>query len=299
MDTFTDYYAVLGVDADTSASNIKAAFKKLALQYHPDVYKGEDAQERMRILLLAYQTLSDPTERKIYDAHRSEHVMGTFTPRRNIYNAPPDTQKHNNKGEVSPTARRDRQRHYAFPDLNDTRPHIDLSNMTYDLSPAEARTLQDQGMLRGVAFTTSYTGAGTRTSSNNYPFHCHRCHHHWTPTSSRNRSQADTCPSCKSRDWSEYLLLRCTHCHAVFESEQIRDEVGSYNYGDGALCPPYELFPLCPYCNASGWCPVEDARVHVLRARADRRAALTHLIWFGLTIMLVIVLSVVAITVLR
>ena len=57
MDTFTDYYAVLGVDANASASSIKAAFKKLALQYHPDVYKGEDAQERMRLLLLAYQTL--------------------------------------------------------------------------------------------------------------------------------------------------------------------------------------------------------------------------------------------------
>ncbi len=54
MDTFTDYYNLLGVKPNASPSTIKAAFKKLALQYHPDVYKGEDAQERMRILLLAY-----------------------------------------------------------------------------------------------------------------------------------------------------------------------------------------------------------------------------------------------------
>ena len=75
MDSFTDYYAVLGVNTQASPSAIKAAFKKLALQYHPDVYKGEDAEERMRILLLAYQTLSDPASRRAYDARRSEHFL--------------------------------------------------------------------------------------------------------------------------------------------------------------------------------------------------------------------------------
>src|SRR5437667_12690383 len=112
MDTFTDYYTLLGVDAHTSTHEIRAAFKKLALQYHPDVYKGEDAQERMRNLLLAYQTLSNPAERKAYDARRSEHVLGASTPRYNVY-----TQKSAHKEEISPTARRDRQRHYAFPNL--------------------------------------------------------------------------------------------------------------------------------------------------------------------------------------
>src|SRR5437763_10970535 len=129
MDTFTDYYAVLGVDPNSPASEIKTAFKKLALQYHPDVYKGEDAQERMRILLLAYQTLNDPAERKAYDARRSEYVLGSSAPRRNIY-----TKKSDQQGDISPAARRDRQRHYAFPDLQDTRPTIHLGDMTYELS---------------------------------------------------------------------------------------------------------------------------------------------------------------------
>src|SRR5436189_5036480 len=74
MDTFTDYYAVLGVDPNSPASEIKVAFKKLALQYHPDVYKGNDAQERMRLLLAAYQTLNDPEARKRYDARYVEFV---------------------------------------------------------------------------------------------------------------------------------------------------------------------------------------------------------------------------------
>src|SRR5438445_8068863 len=112
MDTFTDYYAVLGVDPNSPASEIKTAFKKLALQYHPDVYKGEDAQERMRLLLLAYQTLSDPAERKAYDARRSEYILGASVPHSNVY-----TKKSSYQEDVSPAARRDRQRHYAFPDL--------------------------------------------------------------------------------------------------------------------------------------------------------------------------------------
>ena len=48
MKQVTDYYAVLGVDAHAPTEVIKKAFKHLALQYHPDIYKGEDAQERMR-----------------------------------------------------------------------------------------------------------------------------------------------------------------------------------------------------------------------------------------------------------
>ena len=74
MEAFTDYYTVLGVDAHAPADTIKAAFKKLALQYHPDIYKGEDAEERMRLLLLAYQTLSDPASRRNYDVLRAERL---------------------------------------------------------------------------------------------------------------------------------------------------------------------------------------------------------------------------------
>src|SRR5437868_9726228 len=159
MDTFNDYYVVLGVDADASAYKIKAAFKKLALQYHPDVYKGADAQERMRLLLLAYQTLSDPQERKTYDAHRSEHVLGVSFPRGYVYSEPSRSNKRHNDAEVSPAARRDRQRHYDFPDLRDELPaRVDLDDITYDISPVEARTLRDQGMLRGIAIEAQQRG---------------------------------------------------------------------------------------------------------------------------------------------
>src|SRR5437879_1794921 len=177
MDAFTDYYAVLGVDADASADKIKAAFKKLALQYHPDVYKGADAQERMRILLLAYQTLSDPQERQTYDAHRSEHVLGASAPRGYVYSEPARSKKRRNDAEVSPAARRDRQRRYAFPDLADEIPaRVDLGDITYDLSPVGARRLREQGMLLGRGIEAQGNGEIPPAAHNNYPHYCHRCH---------------------------------------------------------------------------------------------------------------------------
>lgn len=244
MEQFTDYYAVLGIDANASTEVIKKAFKHLALQYHPDVYKGDDAEERIREVLLAYQTLSDPERRRIYDLSRSKQVPGSSAPIANTT-------------EVSPAARRDRQRSYAFPVLNDGTPaQIDLGEITYLLSPSEVRRLKEQGMLRGA-----------KAPSRGGTYYCHRCHHQWQAT-----SLPTFCPRCRARDWREYLLLRCQHCHAVFESEQIRNEVGSLQYGDGALCPPYELFPLCPYCGKAEWCPAEEARLWNVRDRAARIA---------------------------
>ena len=288
MQDFVDYYAVLGVEANASASTIKAAFKKLALKYHPDVYKGEDAQERMRVLLLAYQTLSDPQARRAYDAQRSEHLLGVSSPARH-FSPPVSSAKayaRGGKQEVSPAARRDRQRHYDFPSLdvyNDTSSaEVRLGEMIYTLSAAEAATLKQEGMLRGVVQETI---RGMYT--------CHRCHHRWTPKAAGGRSLTEerVCPTCKAKDWREYLLLRCTHCHAVFESEQIRYEIGSYQYGDDALCPPYELFPLCPYCGVPGWCPAEDARVSVLRAQTARRVALLRLLWISAIVVAVLVFA--------
>src|SRR5215469_3122804 len=244
MKQVTDYYTVLGVDAFASTELIKKAFKHLALQYHPDVYKGEDAEERMREILLAYQTLSDPERRRTYDLSCSKHLPGSAVPKEK-------------NTDLSPMARYDRQRSYAFPVLSDGMPaQIDLGEITYLLSPSEVQRLKEQGMLRG-AKAPSMVGA----------YYCHRCQHRWQAA-----SLPAVCPHCQARDWRAYLLLRCQHCHAIFESEQIRNEVGSLHYGDGGLCPPYELFPLCPNCGKAEWCPAEEARLWNVRDRAARMA---------------------------
>lgn len=63
-----DYYEVLGVKKDSSAQDIKKAYRKLAMKYHPDKNKGDkEAEEKFKKISEAYAVLSDPEKRKQYD----------------------------------------------------------------------------------------------------------------------------------------------------------------------------------------------------------------------------------------
>src|SRR5579864_3914762 len=66
--TFQDYYATLGVPRTATQKEIKAAFRKLARQHHPDLNQG-DAQsaERFKEINEANEVLSDPEKRRKYD----------------------------------------------------------------------------------------------------------------------------------------------------------------------------------------------------------------------------------------
>ena len=64
---FKDYYKVLGVDADADQKAIKAAYRKLARKYHPDVSKEKDAELKFKDLGEAYEVLKDPEKRAAYD----------------------------------------------------------------------------------------------------------------------------------------------------------------------------------------------------------------------------------------
>ena len=64
---FKDYYRILGIEDDATAAEIKAAYRKLARRYHPDVSKLKNAEERFKEVLEAYETLKDPCKRTRYD----------------------------------------------------------------------------------------------------------------------------------------------------------------------------------------------------------------------------------------
>lgn len=62
-----DYYEVLGVSKQSSADEIKRAYRKLALQYHPDRNKGKESEEKFKEVTKAYEVLSDSQKRTQYD----------------------------------------------------------------------------------------------------------------------------------------------------------------------------------------------------------------------------------------
>ncbi len=64
-----DYYEVLGVDKSATEQDIKRAFRKKAMEYHPDRNKAPDAEEKFKEIANAYEVLSDPEKRKQYDMY--------------------------------------------------------------------------------------------------------------------------------------------------------------------------------------------------------------------------------------
>ena len=65
---YKDYYKVLGLERNATAEDVKKAFRKLALKYHPDRNPGKkDAEDKFKDLNEAYEVLSDPQKRARYD----------------------------------------------------------------------------------------------------------------------------------------------------------------------------------------------------------------------------------------
>lgn len=72
-----DYYQILEIQRHASEADIKKAFKKLALKYHPDRNKGDaHAEKKFKEINEAYQTLSDPEKKKRYDQFGNTDFTG-------------------------------------------------------------------------------------------------------------------------------------------------------------------------------------------------------------------------------
>lgn len=71
-----DYYKVLGIGRDANETEIKKAYRKLALKYHPDKNKSPGAEEKFKDIAEAYEVLSDPKKKSTYDKFGEEGLKG-------------------------------------------------------------------------------------------------------------------------------------------------------------------------------------------------------------------------------
>jgi len=76
MNAQRDLYEVMGLSRDASQEDVKRAFRKLAMEYHPDRNKEADAEERFKEVAAAYDVLSDPEKRGAYDRYGMAGVGG-------------------------------------------------------------------------------------------------------------------------------------------------------------------------------------------------------------------------------
>src|SRR6476659_8050245 len=72
-----DPYDVLGVERGASTDEVKSAFRRLAQRFHPDKNPGDDrAQQKFKEINAAYQILSDPEKRAMFDRFGSSNLGG-------------------------------------------------------------------------------------------------------------------------------------------------------------------------------------------------------------------------------
>lgn len=198
MESFTDYYAILGVPHDASTEEIKLAFRVGALKFHPDHNKSSEAPSRFIELQKAYDILNDPEDRKTYDILYNLHLQEA---------AMPPSSRHRMEVASNVSQKPKSDPIYIIKSFKGGRSaRFVLGNTPYSLTADQVKVLVHDGMIRLQS-----------SGKNEYLFmYCMHCHALFF--SERNRDKMGLlyfphdlfplCPHCHAQDWCSADSIR-------------------------------------------------------------------------------------------
>jgi molecular chaperone DnaJ len=206
MATKRDFYEVLGVAKNASDDEIKRAYRRLALKYHPDRNPNDaEAEQKFREAAEAYEVLSEPDKRAKYDRYGHQGLSGTgfheFRSAEDIFDAFGDIFGGSVFGEFFGG----RRRHGSRPG-RDLRIQLDL-----DLLEA-ARGASKEFEIRRQEICAQCKGAGTKPGTS--PVTCSYCGGRGEVLQSQGFFRlATTCPGCHGR--GSQIKDPCTECNGA------------------------------------------------------------------------------------
>lgn len=224
VDAKRDYYEMLGIAKDADQKEIKSAFRKLALKFHPDRNKAPEAGEQFKEIAEAYAILSDPEKRKKYDLRGFSGVEDISTQ---------DLFSHINFDDIF--------RGFGFDfnfDFGNSR-HGGLFNNIFNHQKTTTAG-RDIDIQVTVDLNTIYTG-GEKMIELTYPINCDSCN----GTGVEKGYKPRKCDSCNgtgqkvisskgTRDNSNVILKRISICQSCSGKGSIIDNPCIKCHGSGA-----------------------------------------------------------------
>ncbi len=204
MTTKRDYYEVLGVSRNASESDLKSAYRKLAIKFHPDKNPGnKDAEEKFKEAAEAYEVLQDPKKRQIYDQFGHQGLEGAgfsgFHGFEDIFSS---------FGGIFDDM-------FGFSSGNRRSRTQRGSDLRYDLSIKFMDAVFGTEVeidLERTAVCSTCEGSGCKPGT--YPSSCQQCQ--GSGQVSRHQgffTVRTTCPSCRGQ--GQTIANPCTECHGA------------------------------------------------------------------------------------
>jgi DnaJ-class molecular chaperone len=224
---FKDYYQILGIKQGTKPHNIKKAYRRLALKYHPDRNADKEAaEEKFKIILEAYQTLSNKESRSSYDleydirvrSYKQSSYEKSFAPKSSVRTSTPTPKKAPAQDDKTPVE-------YSWSEAV-------MGRLYQYLARKETSSASPPGVKPVKMECADCNGRGLRYLI----FRCPGCAGEGYRFEVRD-SVYKICPACRGGGYGELFFVEslCDYCDGL------------------GIVRPKSKHSQCPHCQGYGW----------------------------------------------